>query len=273
VDAFERFGKAIRAYVTLKLQKPALPPVAALPPSASDYAGWYEPDSPRVELMHFMERLLGISFVRFEDGKLFFRNLDGWNQTFLPVTGMQLRYVPKKESPDPVATAELLTPNAEGRFIQVGGGTTMKKIPAWFAILEILLTVYVVLAVVAIAIYAPFWILGGFSKRRRRPEERAIRLWPLLAVLSMAMVVGIFIVCGDDIISRLGNLTAWSVGIFLATIAFAIASLASAFTLRWTPAATVRKGVRKFSMIVTIALLIAALYFAYWGIIGLRTWG
>lgn len=271
-DAFERFGKAIRAYITLKLQKPALPPVAALPSSATDYSGWYEPDSPRVEMIHFLERLLGTSLVRFENGKLLLRNLNGWNQTFLPVAGMQFRHVSKKESPNPVATAELLIPNAEGRFIQIGAGTTMKKIPAWSAIFEIVLTIYVVLSIVAIVIYAPFWILGGLSKNRRCPPERAIRLWPLIAVLSMGTAVGIFILCGDDTISRLGNLTGWSAGIFLATIAFATASVASALASWSAPAGPVRKVVRRFSIIVTTALLVATVYLAYWGIIGLRTW-
>jgi len=38
------------------------------------------------------------------------------------------------------------------------------------------------------------------------------------------------------------------------------------------PAEGVRRGVRRFSMIVTVALLIATAYLAYWGVIGVRTW-
>jgi hypothetical protein len=34
----------------------------------------------------------------------------------------------------------------------------------------------------------------------------------------------------------------------------------------------VRLGVRRFSRIVSTALLIAAAYLTYWGIIGIRTW-
>ena len=49
-------------------------------------------------------------------------------------------------------------------------------------ITEILLTIYVLLSIIAILIYAPFWILGGLSKRRRRPAERGMRCWPLIAV-------------------------------------------------------------------------------------------
>jgi hypothetical protein len=136
----------------------------------------------------------------------------------------------------------------------------------------IAVTVFVVLAMVTILVYAPFWILGGLSKRRRRPAERAMRLWPLIAVLSLIAFVSVFIVSGDDLIDRLGNRTSWSVAVFLTTLLFAFASLASAISLLRTPAESVRRGVRKFSLIVTVALLIAAVYLASWGIIGLRTW-
>jgi hypothetical protein len=271
-DAFDRVGKTIRAYITRPLQKPPLPPAAALPSNAVEYSGWYEPDSPRVELAHFLERLLGISRVSFEDGKLLFTSLGGWKEVFVPVAGTQFRNVPKKDPPEPVAVLELLTPNEEGRFVQAGIMTTMKRIPGWLAILEIALTVYVSLSIVSILVYAPFWMLGGLSKRRRRPAERGLRIWPLMAVLSLVAVVVIFIMCSDDVFLRLGNLTAWSVAFCLATVFFAVAAVASAIALWRAPTEGVRRGVRRYSMIVTLALLIAAAYLAYWGIIGLRTW-
>jgi CubicO group peptidase (beta-lactamase class C family) len=273
-DAFDKVGKAIRAYITSKLEKPPLPPVATLPAVAADYAGWYVPDSPRVELTHFLERLVGVTYVRFKDGNLLLDLLGAWNETYAPVSGTQFRHVPKKrgDAPDPVATFELLTPNQDGRFLQVGMGATMKRIPAWMAITQIVVTAFVLLSMVSILLYAPFWILGGLSKRRRRPAERGMRLWPLLAVLSLITFVGLIIVCSADLIDRLGILTGWSVAVFLSTIAFGIASLASAISAWRAPVDVVRRGVRRYSRMVTLALLIAAAYLAYWGIIGLRTW-
>ncbi|MGO9269139.1 MAG: serine hydrolase domain-containing protein, partial [Terriglobia bacterium] len=271
-DAFEKIGKAIRAYLTRDLQKPPLPPVASLPANANSYAGWYQPDSPRMELSHFIERLLGMARVRFKDGKLLLTSLDGIDRVFLPVTGMQFRDANEKEHPEPVATVELLTPNAEGQFIQLGGGTTMKRIGAWFAITEIILTAWVALAMVSVLVYAPFWLLRGISKKRRRPAERGMRAWPLLAVLSLGAVVVIFILASDDLISRLGNLTWWSAALFVATVAYAAASVASAVALWSAPKPETRSRVRRYSTAVTLALLIAAAYLAYWGVIGLRTW-
>ena len=270
-DAFSRVGKTIRAYVTAKLQQPALPPVASLPPGAAEWAGWYEPDSPRNEMTQFLERVAGLSVVSLKDGKLLISSLGGRNETFLPVSGRQFRYAPKKDSLEPAATLALLSPNTEGRFIEAGR-VVFKQIPTWLAILEIVLTALVAVSVVSILIYAPFWILGGLSKKRRRPPERAMRVWPLVAVLSLVSIVVIFILCGNDLIERLGNLTAWSMALFLVTIMFAVASVASAITLWRAPAGAVRRGVRGYSMVVTMALLITTAYLAYWGVIGLRTW-
>jgi uncharacterized SAM-binding protein YcdF (DUF218 family) len=190
------------------------------------------------------------------------------------VTDTQFRSVPKKGFPSPIATVELLTPSVEGQFIQLGSGmSTIKRIPALLAISEIILTCWFVLAVVLVLLYAPFWILGGLSKKRRRPAERGMRLWPLIAVLSLIAVVVIFSVASDDLIPRMGNLTAWSASFFLATVVYALATLAGTVSLWRAPKEGVRTAVRRFSTAVVLALLIAAAYFAYWGIIGLRTWG
>jgi CubicO group peptidase (beta-lactamase class C family) len=272
-DAFEKIGKAIRAYVTRNLQKPTLPPVASLPANASAYAGWYRLDSPRVEMTHFLERLLGVTWVRVRDGQLLLSDLSERHQVFVPVAGAQFRPVPKKEAPYPVATAQLLAPNAEGQFIQLGGGTvTMKRVPAWLAVAEIVLTAWFVLAVVSVLLYAPFWLLGGLSKKRRRPAERWMRLWPLIAVLSLLAIVAIFMLCSNDLITRMGNLTGWSVAFFLATVAYGVASVGGGIALWRAPKHEVRRWVRRFSTAVILALLIAAAYLAYWGVLGLRPW-
>jgi CubicO group peptidase (beta-lactamase class C family) len=270
-DAFDKIGKAIRAYITRNLQKPQLPPVDQLPSNASDYAGWYEPDSPRVELFRFLERLAGLSRASFHDGKLEISSLSDMHETFLAVGGMQFRHVPKKDPPYPEATLVLLSPNPEGRFIQAEQAT-MKMIPAWIAYTQILAVAFILLSIVAILVYAPFWIIGGISKRRRRPAERAMRLWPLLAVLSLFAFVGIFMLCSNDIIGRLGIFTVWSAALWAVSLFFAITSLAAMFVSLRSPEEGVRRGVRRFSIIVSLALLIATGYLTYWGIIGLRTW-
>ena len=125
---------------------------------------------------------------------------------------------------------------------------------------------------VSIAVYAPFWLLAGLSKERRRPAERWMRLWPLLAALSLAAEIVLMRLSGGDALARLGSLTFWSGGIFLGTVAFAVAAVASGIAWWRARGRAVRSGVRAYSLLVTLALLIAVAYFAYWGMIGLRTW-
>ncbi len=272
-DAFDKIGKAIRAYVTRGLTKPAIPSQGTLPDDAESYDGWYEPNSPRMQMFYFLERLLGMVRVSFADGKMLLRPLITMKQeAFLPVADRQFRKVPEKDASYPVATAMLLTPDVPGRYIQVASGTvTWKRVPSWLAVVEIGLMAFALLAMLSVVLYAPFWMLGGISKRRRRPQERAMRWWPLIAVLSLAGAVTLIGVSGPDIMARMGELTVWSGGVFVCTILFAIASLAGAVSVRRAQGA--RKWVWRFSAAVALALVIATAYLAYWGVIGMRTWG
>lgn len=272
-EAFNKIGTIIRAYITRNLQKPPLPSTTVLPPNATEYTGWYEPNSPRVELVYFLERLLGLAHIDFEDNKLLITSIGEKNSIYLPVTETQFRHVPKNDSPEPVATVELLKPNSEGRFIQLGlGMITMKKIPSWLAILEIISIGFVLLSVVSILVYAPFWIIGGLIRKRRRPAERGMRVWPLIAVISLVCFGVIPVACSEDFSLLLGTLNLWSFFLFSTTIVFAVASGASVVAIWRAPKQETRLTVRIYSTMVTAALMITTAYFAYWGIIGLRMW-
>ncbi len=268
-EAFGRVSKAIRNYITLNLQRPSVPAAAPLPPDAAAYAGWYVPNAPRQELMRFVDQLFGLSMVHFKDGKMLISGMNG-TQTYVPVSGEQFRYVPREGPAEPVATVALLAPKGEGRFIHAG--ETLKRIAPSQAIAQIGLLGYVILSIVSIAVYAPFWVIGGLLKRRRRPAERAMRIFPLLAVLCLAAFVGIFMVSANEMIARLGNLTLWSAALCGTTIAFAAATIMAVWTSIGADRGLVRRPVRWFSLVVSLGLLTAMIYLAYWGIIGLRTW-
>ena len=183
-DAFTKIGDAIRAYVTRNLVRQPVPAAAPLPADAQQYAGWYELASPRMQMMHFIDRL-ALQRLHIVGGNLAFTNTIGTEtQTFVPAGGEQFRYVPKDGAAEPIPTAMLLAPNAEGRFVFIGA--TWKHIPTWYAMGELALPVWFLLAFVSILLYAPFWLIGGLIKKRRRPAERWMRLWPLVAVLEPA---------------------------------------------------------------------------------------
>jgi CubicO group peptidase (beta-lactamase class C family) len=269
-DAFGKIGDAIRAYVTRSLQRQPVPAAAPLPADAQQYAGWYEPASPRNQVTYFLERLLGIQRIRFAGGDLLLSSMSERDQPFVPVSGEQFGYLPKKDHAEPIATGALITPNAEGRFVFLGG--TLRRIPTWFAFGEIALVAWFLLAFIAILLYAPFWIIGGFIKKRRRPAERSMRLWPLFAVLSLLAFIQIFKLSSSDLLNRLGSVTGYSVGLFLTSLLFALFSLLSLLALWKARKQPIRGYVRWFSIAVASVLVIATAYLAWWGVIGIRTW-
>ena len=265
---FEKIAGVLRGYVTRGMVKPSLPAAASLPAPAADYEGWYEPDSPRVEMLHFQERLFGLTRVTFNDGKMQLTSVlnPSQPQTLIPTAGMQFR-----SEADPIATSTLITPNQEGVFIQ-RGWQTLGRIPTWFALAEIALSVWLALALAGTTLYAPVWLLANLRKRWRKPDELWLKVWPLTATLSLVVFAAIGASVGEAPITRLGNVTPWSVGLCLATLLFAFATAASAFALWLARGNKVRKLVYGYAISTTVALWVALIYLAYWGVIGIRTW-
>lgn len=280
--ALKRINAMIRAYITRNLQKPNTPPIFSLSEKVSTYSGWYEPNSPRMKLAFFLERLFGITYIHFEGNKLLINSLSEKNATFFPVSDTDFLYAPVNESIDPASTLKLLKSNSEGQFIQISLGQrntaslhiTMKHIPSWLAIFEIVITGFVLLAFVSILVYTPFWILRCLKNTcHYHSEEFCLLLWPQIALISLLCIGVICMLSSDLFISRLGNLTIWSLTLFLATIVFAVASMASIFVLWRNSKEKVHiTAIYRYSIMITIALVITTAYLTYWNIIGLRTW-
>lgn len=150
-----------------------------------------------------------MTHVGVEEGKLLIDSpLAGTKLVLVPVDGMQFRQIS-----EPIATAKLLAMDDEGKFIQLHGGMmTMKRIPGWAALTEMMLAAWTVLAMVSVLLYMPFWLLGCIGKNYFHPGELSILGFPLLAASSVAFMVGIGFVVSDSGDTRvlLGNLTIWS---------------------------------------------------------------
>ena len=270
-EAFGKIGDAIRAYITRNLTRPPVPAAGQLPANAQEWAGWYEADAMRMKMQEFIAPL-ALQHVRFKDGDVAVFTL--WasrSKLHSRSAACNSATYPKKDPAEPIATAALLAPNADGRFIFIG--TTYKRIPTWLAIVRIALMVWFLLALVSILLYAPFWIIGGLIKRRRRPAERMMRLWPLIAVLSLLAFVGLVILVRQRRNRAPGKPDLLFLRPTITTLLFAAASLAGAVALWRARKKEIRRSVRWYSIAVTAALLIAAVYLAYYGVIGIRTWG
>jgi hypothetical protein len=190
----------------------------------------------------------------------------------VPVVDTQYRRVFDSPPQDPVPTLILLDTD-EGRFVQIGTDTsTMKQISTALVALELALLAYAVLGIVSIVVYAPFWILGSLRSKTGFSRERRLQALPLVSVIGMMASGVVLQMASDDPIAKLGNVTAWSVALSITTVMIAAAAVASVVALWRTPREAVRASVRRFSLGVTVALLLVSAYLAYWGVVGIRTW-
>lgn len=277
-EALEKIDALIRVYLTKDLQKPLSPLTVSLSETAMTYAGWYQPDSPRMEIFSFLERLFGLTHVHFENNALLVTSLGKQKAAFIPVTDTQFRYIGMNEPQDPVATLQLLKPIREEKLIQVSLGLrdpsllhlTLKQIPTWLAIVEMSLVGFVLLAFFSTLIDAPFWMIRKLAKQS--VHNVGVRLWPFLAVLSLFGIILICALSTEDFIPRLGNLTVWSISLYLMTLLLAFTTVASVIALWRASKSELGKFTRFHAFMVTTALVITTIYLVYWGIIGLRTW-
>jgi len=280
--AFNKIDATIRAYITCNLQKQSVEPATNISEKADAYSGWYEPNSPRVNVFYGLERLFGLTHINVQENNLIMTPLFEKNSLFVPVSDTEFRYAPANESPDPVPTLKFLNKNGERQFIQISLGLrnpallhiTLKHIPTWLAILEIISLAFIVLMYLSMLVYVFYWILLKLRKKSHYGKDNNLLLWPAIGVLSL---ITIFTICAASsevgiAIERLGNLSIWSFSIFSATIVFAYASIASAITILITPKNSVRYSMYIFSIMITMGLAISTLYLAYWSLIGLRTW-
>lgn len=266
-EAFQKIGHALRNYIARDAVKPALPAAAALSDDARTYAGWYEPASPRNANRHFLNRILELTHLGIEDGKLTVSVLTQKERIALvPVSAKLFRF-----AWDPVATVALINPTGEGDFI-VADGRTWKRIPGWWVVVEIAFVAWFALALILTLLYAPFWMVAACVKRWRRPPELALKTLPLLAAAGLIATELLPAWAGEQSLERLGTPTAYSVGVWLGSVLFALASGGMSLALWTAYRRKVRHGLLAYSAFVAMGMLVACAYLSYWGFIGYRPW-
>src|SRR5262249_40588295 len=139
--AFTKLDELIRSSLIRDLKKPAATESFEV---STDYlvsfAGYYEPITPRLEMLRFLERLLGVLHVSSGDEKLQTRQLFGKSDEWIPVAKGHFR---RKD--DPVATVAFLRDHSGETLLQSYAGSTRgnyRAIAAWLVWTEWLLTVF-----------------------------------------------------------------------------------------------------------------------------------
>jgi hypothetical protein len=117
--------------------------------------------------------------------------------------------------------------------------------------------------------FALIWLARKLIGKMKEVQHLAVRVVPLLAVLSLVAIPFCFNALHG---SAIGTANIFTIGIYMATILFALLSLLGLVLALRVPKAEIHPGVRIHSLLVSLACCVVALFFASWGLIGLRLW-
>jgi CubicO group peptidase (beta-lactamase class C family) len=273
--ALLRITKLIRTYLVRDLTPPLLPPSVSVPAELQcHYGGHYQNISPRDQWLYAFDRLARIKKLTFTSDALSASTYGFGREKWLPVSPRLYR----KENQS-AATLALL-PDEGGNVLVECDGITFKKVSAlriWSQAAGIGLAGSLVLSSV---LFAPVWVARMILGKLRNAGPLSVRVMPLLGaaflvVFDVALAIGLrgAITRNEiDDLTPLGTPSALAITIMLSSIAFALATVASLYVLYRERTAAMNRVVYWHSLAVTGGLLGVAIYYGYWGLIGVRTW-
>jgi CubicO group peptidase (beta-lactamase class C family) len=271
-----RIEQLFRHYLTNSLAPPALPPLAAVPAALKQhYQGYYQLISPQMQWSYGFEHLLSVKKLIFTTNGLSTSTYGFvYKNQWVPLSERLFR-----DANESIAQVALL-PDAEGKIRMQYGWTIFEKVPAWRAWAQLIGMVLVSVLVLSSLLMAPVWVCRKLFCKNYNPGPLSVRFWPLasaalLVVFDLLLVYGfrdfIAYFCFDDF--NLGAPNFLTVSIMLASIAFPLAAVMGLYVAYRKRNAPMKRRVYWYCILVATAVVVSAVYYGYWGLIGLRLWG
>jgi CubicO group peptidase (beta-lactamase class C family) len=268
IEFYDDMFTRVRSYAVSQVDSIIPPPSALIPAGVlEEYCGYYEPRSPRLELMAFGEILTGGITVSFENDTLYTR---GFMEDKTPLISVTQNLFRRPWHPE---ASRVFTESVDGRTVYASKGSYFEKASIGKTYLYRVLVFGAVIVMMSAIAYSLFWVPVHIIKKLRRRDNRSkylsMRVIPLLAVLSLVFGA---LKMGDQTILELGMMTLPNVMFFVSTLAFAGLSTLSLLTTYRSFSKPVRKAARVYAVLLSLACFGMTLYLSYWGVIGLRLW-
>jgi CubicO group peptidase (beta-lactamase class C family) len=245
-------------------------PAVKMGKGSSEWAGYYEPRSPRQAMLRYAEILTGGQFVNVDALGVHVRPLFGTPRTLIPV-GTNLFRTEKG-----AAAETIFTTDGKDNVVMISAVPPGIPVPVYFLktssiwpMTRLVLVLGALFVMLTSVVFAIIWIPRKLFGRMKGAPHLAVRILPLLATISLLAAFATVLTSAPVYLARPGFA---SITYFLGTIAFAIlsiASLALALTsMRWP----MSRGVQIHSLLVATACVGLTSYLAYWHQLGIRLW-
>ena len=265
--SFRKISRLVRNFETKELVAKNIAREIDVSDKMREIEGFYHPINPRQELARFLERVLNIYQLRFDGDKLVRINLIGGTPaSFYPVSDTLY-----KSDTTGLIDLALVEDPLVGKVVHAST-SVYKPIHGGVVIVQFSILASWLLINVANIFYLPVWGIRKLRGTDISGKSLHIRVWPLFATLSLVAFVVLFTLGTQNIFEVLGSITAISVGITLATIAFFVCALVAVYQVITVKRAEQNNMNYWYCAVATALHLIVALYLLSYGIIGLTTW-
>jgi len=265
--AFREISDLIRNYQTRDLEATVVAEGSEITDEHRALAGYYSIINSRQQVSYFLDRVLGVQKIWFDENKLMRKALLGGDASVYVAASPTLY---RSEISGLTSLSQVVDPLA-GQVIHAGTSVLKPVSP---------LLVYGQLSVAAlwglsIALSVVFLLIWGVRRLRGKiapgPAIR-IRVWPLMAGLSVLLFVWAFSLGMSDPFTTLSAPTAISVTIMFATLSFAVFAALGARAVVIYSNTEMNRGTYWFSAISSGLHFVVVLYLLYFGVIGMMTW-
>lgn len=266
-QAFREISRLVRAYETRDLVAALVEPEREVSDANRGTAGFYYPINPRQQAAFFIERIFNIQKLWFEGDRLAHKPLlDGEPAYYFPVDEHRF----KSEKTGLVTLVDTQDPLV-GDVVH-NGTTVLRPVMAAQVYLQFAILALWGFFMASSLLFAPVWIVRRLLRKIEPGAAVRVRMWPLLATLSVLVFVLAFAVGMADPFDQLGSPTAVSVAILLATIAFALFSFFGVMCTIWSRGAGVNRVAYWHSATSSVLHGLVAAYLLSQGVIGMMTW-
>ncbi len=269
-DDFETFGKIsdlIRDYETRNLEPDERTAAVAVSDRHKDIEGYYYPINSRQQFGYFLERVLGVQKLWFDGDRLLRQAmLGGEPEGYFPVSSVLYA----AEESGLISLSRVDDPLVGG--VVHAGTAVLKPASAPLVYGQFAVAALWVLSIGTSLIYFLVWSVRRLRRKIASGATIRVRVWPLLAGLSVVAAVAAFITGGRDPFARLGSPTFFSLAITLSTIAFMLFSVLGVYTSFKERNTAMNRVNYWYSTAMSSIHLVVAAYLLWFGVVGMRTW-